>query len=220
VEARAPIDVLVAYTPAVAGRVGSIAGLIELAVLETNQSYANSGVRVDLRLVDSLEFPVSESGQSHDSLLTAFSSAQSIRSRRDAVGADVAVLIIDQAEYCGLAQAIDADAENAFAVVYYDCATGYYSFGHEIGHLQGARHDPGADPSGVAYAHGFQHLNPAPKWRTIMAYGCPGGCPRLPYWSSPSTLYNGSPMGTALSNDNTRRLNETSANVAGFRTKP
>ena len=59
--------------------------------------------------------------------------------------------------------------DGAYAVVGQNCATGYYSFGHEIGHLQGARHNPEADGLTLpfAYGHGFQN-NVAPRWRTIM----------------------------------------------------
>ena len=50
-----------------------------------------------------------------------------------------------------------------------------------------------------------------------MAYACSGGCPRLNYWSNPSVLYNGIPMGTTSTNDNERVLNNTRNTVAAFR---
>ena len=103
----------------------------------------------------------------------------------------------------------------AFAAVYWGCATGYYSFAHEIGHLQSARHDPSTDPSTspYSYGHGYRYTG-SPDWRTIMAYDCPGGCPRLNYWSSPLKLYNGVAMGTASQSDNARVLNNTRNTVA------
>jgi len=95
-----------------------------------------------------------------------------VNQRRDKAGADLAALIVDQADYCGLADAIMADASTAFAVIYHDCATGYYSFAHELGHLMGARHDEQNDPSvPFSYGHGYRH-DLAPSWRTIMAYDC------------------------------------------------
>ena len=50
-----------------------------------------------------------------------------------------------------------------------------------------------------------------------MAYNCPAGCPRLNYWSNPNKLYNGVPMGTASTSDNTRVLNNTRGTVSAFR---
>ena len=68
----------------------------------------------------------------------------------------------------------------------------------------------------LGYGHGYQY-NTSPKWRTIMAYACSGGCPRLNYWSNPNKLYNGKPMGTTTRSDNTRVLNTTRGTVAAFR---
>jgi peptidyl-Asp metalloendopeptidase len=216
------IDVLVAYTPSAAGAVSNIATTIQLAVAEANVSYQNSGINIHLNLVDSFQVAYTEGSNTFDKILADFAGNSNVNTRRDSSAADVAVLIINKSDYCGLADAIMANANNAFAVVYYDCATGYYSFAHEIGHLQGARHDPANDPSTTpfAYGHGFQHTTPPPPWRTIMAYNCAGGCPRLQYWSNPNVLYNGIPMGTAATNNNARVLNETAATVAAFRSKP
>jgi hypothetical protein len=54
-----------------------------------------------------------------------------------------------------------------------------------------------------------------------MAYNCPSGCPRVPYWSNPDVLYNGEPMGVPAgepdSADNHRTLNNTAITVVGFR---
>ncbi|MBO7942728.1 PKD domain-containing protein, partial [Streptomyces sp. S9] len=86
-----------------------------------------------------------------------------------------------------------------------------------------ARHDPAADPTNTpyAYGHGYRY-EPATgsKWRTIMAYNCTGGCPRLNYWSYPDVTYNGVAMGTADRNHNQRVLVQTKAAVAAFRGAP
>jgi peptidyl-Asp metalloendopeptidase len=216
------IDVLVAYTTAARTAVSDIAATIQLAVAEANQSYQNSGINIRLTLVDSFEVSYSESGKSFDTILADFIRMADVNNRRDKNGADMVVLIIDKSDYCGLADAIMADASTAFAVVHYDCATGYYSFAHELGHLQGARHDPANDPTNTpfAYGHGFQHASPVPSWRTIMAYNCEGGCSRRQYWSNPNVNYNGIATGTAATNDNARVLNETASTVAGFKTHP
>jgi peptidyl-Asp metalloendopeptidase len=41
---------------------------------------------------------------------------------RDRYGADVAVLIVDDAAGCGLSTRVYADAADAFAVVHHECA--------------------------------------------------------------------------------------------------
>lgn len=210
------IDVLVAYTPSARGAVADIDATIQLAVAETNQSYVNSGINIRLNLVDSFQITYTEAGKSFDTILTDFVSNTDVNNRRNSVGADIAALIINQSDYCGMADAIMANESTAFAIIHYSCATGYYSFAHELGHLMGARHNETADPT-PGYCHGYQYTG-TPSWRTIMAYDCPGGCPRLQYWSNPNVNYNGIPMGTAATNDNARCLNENASTVAGFRT--
>ncbi|MCL2626043.1 MAG: M12 family metallo-peptidase [Cystobacterineae bacterium] len=221
----AEIDVLVAFTPA-ARRAAYIdmALLIQQAVEETNESYQNSSIHIRLSLVDSLEVNYSEVGKDYNTILKEFANMQEVKDRRDASGADMAVLIIDQWDYCGVATSIRANADNAFALVHYDCATGYYSFAHELGHLQGARHDERTDPttSPFAYGHGYIHPSTIPpqNFRTVMAYDCPSFyCPRIAYWSNPDISYNGMTIGTAHLNNNARVLNETAQSVAGFRPK-
>jgi hypothetical protein len=221
-KANTVITVMVNYTPAVKLAVGDVAGLITLAVAESNQGYANSGITITLQLVSSAQVTYTESGDFNTDLTryrgTADGYMDTIHAARNTAKADVAVLLITNTAYCGLASGIGSTATTAFATVYYGCATGYYSFAHEIGHLQSARHDPANDPSAspYTYGHGYQYTG-SPKWRTIMAYDCTGGCPRLKYWSNPAILYSGHPMGTAATSNNAKVLNATRATVAAFR---
>jgi hypothetical protein len=217
-DALVGIDVLVAYTTGARNAVSDINATIQLAVAEANQSYLNSGINLRLRLVDSFEVAYSETGKTFDQILADFVANTTVQNRRNTSGADLAAMIINQTDFCGLADAIMANASTAFAVVHYDCATGYYSFAHELGHLQGARHDPANDSTSTpfAYGHGYQHLS-SPVWRTIMAYNCQNNCPRLQYWSNPNVQYGGVAMGTAATNDNARVLNATAKTVAAFR---
>jgi hypothetical protein len=110
-----------------------------------------------------------------------------------------------------------AAANTAYAAVHYNCAVDNYSFAHELGHLQGARHDPAMDSDTRPFAFGHGHVN-GMSWRTVMAYptAC-NGCPRLQYWSNPGVLNGGVPMGTAAVSNNARVLNQTRATIAGFR---
>jgi hypothetical protein len=221
------IDVLVVYTSSAKTASGNIKALVSLAVDEANQSYENSLIPIKLNLVYQYSVPYTESG-SFNTDLKNFSTANdgvlgSVQAKRNLYNADVAVLLINNDSACGLAGDIMANRGTAFAVVHYDCATGNYSFAHEIGHLQGARHDTLQDsnngPSCSTFNHGY--VNAAQGWRTIMAYNnasCVNGfCKRVQYWSNPSITYNGSPTGIAGQNNNAKCLKQTRSKVAGFR---
>lgn len=221
------IKVIVAYTPSAKAAWGDdIEAMIQLAVSETNQGYQNSGINASVSLAHTYQVTYNESGRSYDTIMAHFSGKSDgfmddIHTKRDTYKADVAVLIINQGSYCGLADDIMATKDTAFALVHYNCATGYYSFGHEIGHLLGARHNPEADPTNTPYSfgHGFRHPNTtdeAKNWRTVMAYDCANGCTRVNYWSNPKVLYNGIPTGMDGTHDNARVLNETAGTVAAF----
>jgi peptidyl-Asp metalloendopeptidase len=215
------IDVLVAYTPSAAAQTNDVPSLVQLAVAEANQSYVNSHIGLQLRLVYSYQVAYSEVGKSFDKIVEDLAgksdgSMDEIHQLRDQYGADLVALIINQADYCGLADAILAVESTAFAAIYYNYATGYYSFAHELGHLMGARHDPANDPSTTPFPHGHGFQN-GTAWRTIMAYDCATSCNRLQYWSNPNVLYAGSPMGTVPTHDNARVLNATASTIAGFR---
>ncbi|WP_459062700.1 M12 family metallo-peptidase [Stenotrophomonas sp. PSU-St15] len=221
----ATIRVLVVATnAAVAAYGGNMQSLVQLAVAESNQGYTNSNVGLTLQLARYETTSYSESGDFNTDLArfrgTSDGYMDSIHSSRNTYTADVGVLLINNASYCGLASGIGSSASTAFAAVYWDCATGYYSFAHEIGHLQSARHDLANDPSTspYAYGHGYRYEpSSGTGWRTIMAYNCTRSCPRLNYWSNPNISYNGIPMGTASTADNQRVLVNTKHTIAGFR---
>ena len=149
----------------------------------------------------------------------------------------VALIQEDGGGYCGISF-IMSPVSNAFepfgyAVVARSCATGNYSFAHELGHVMGARHDWNVDStnnSAYAFNHGYVNKTPtapAAPWRTIMAYNndCSDGginCTRVPYWSNPNVNYpvGGDPMGVASGgqqSDNHQVLNNTTLTVANFR---
>jgi len=221
----ATIRVLVVATNgAVAAYGGNMQSLVQLAVAESNQGYINSNVGITLELAGYETTSYAESS-SFSTDLSRFRSTtdgvmDSIHTSRNNTRADVAVLVINNASSCGLASGIGSTAATAFAAVHWDCATGYYSFAHEIGHLQSARHDIATDPSTspYSYGHGYRYEpSSGARWRTIMAYACTAGCPRLNFWSNPNISYNGVPMGIASSADNQRVLVNTKATVAAFR---
>jgi peptidyl-Asp metalloendopeptidase len=221
-KANTVIRVMVHNTSAAASAAGNISSLIDLAIAESNQGYTNGGVAITLQLATKAQVTYTESGSFSTDLSryrgTADGFMDSIHTTRNSTTADVGALLINNGSACGLASGIGSTASTAFVAVYWDCATGYYSFAHEIGHLLSARHDPATDPTSSPYAwgHGYQYTG-SPKWRTIMAYDCSGGCPRLNYWSNPNNLYNTHPMGTTSTSNNARVLNDTRGTVAAFR---
>ncbi len=221
-QADTVIRVMVHWTSSAASASGNISALVDLAVAETNQGYTNSGVLIDLILAHKSQVTYTQSGSFSTDLSryrgTSDGYMDSIHTTRNSVAADVGFLVINNSSSCGLASGIGSSASTAFADAHWDCITGYYSFGHEIGHLQSARHDINTDGtlSPYAYGHGYRYTG-SPSWRTIMAYNCPAGCPRLNYWSNPNKLYNGVPMGNTTRADNTRVLNTTRGAVAAFR---
>jgi len=219
--ATATIRVMVVATNAAVNAYGgNMRSLMDLAISESNTGYLNSNVGINLVLAGYYTTSYTEVGMSTD--LARFRGTtdgymDTFHSTRNSVAADVMMLIGNDGSSCGLASGIGSTASTAFATTYWNCATGYYSFAHEIGHLQSARHDPVADPSTTPYAYGHGYRAPNNTWRTIMAYNCSPSCPRINYWSNPDKLYNGVPMGTTTKSHNQRVLVNTKATIAGFR---
>lgn len=242
------IDVMVVYTAAAAaGAVtsGGIDALIDLAITETNTSYSNSGITQRLRLVHKARVSYAETRSASTDLnrLTGRSdgSMDEVHGLRDRYGADVVVYLAeDIGDACGVAWLMTSDSVSpefdvgAFSVVARSCATGYYSFGHELGHNMGATHDRYVVEAGEggAYSYSYGYVSPTYAWRTVMAYGnaCPAAiCTRIPFWSNPRRQFpgfeslpaDGQVMGVAegspSSADNARTLNNTASTVANFR---
>ena len=232
------IDVLVVYTGAArsaAGGTTAMETLINLAVAETNQSYANSGITQRLNLVHTAEVSYSESDFDWSITLsrlrgTSDGYMDNVHTLRDTYCADEVVLIVNSGGYCGLAYMMTYVSHGfntwAFAVVARGCATGYYSFGHELGHNMGARHDWYVDDGTVPYGYAHGYVNATYRWRTIMAYNteCSDGgsyCQRLQYWSNPDVNYGDAPMGVPEGQyhpaDNRKTLNNTAYTAANWR---
>ena len=235
VQAITYIDVMVVYTSQAVTAVGGVSAMnarVDLAVQEANQSYSNSNVNQRINLVYKGEIAYNE-GTNPDFSATlnrltgkADGHMDNVHALRDAYQADLVSLFIEGTQYCGIAwmmNSVSASFESsAFSVVAQSCATGYYSFAHEMGHNMGARHDTYVDSNNTPYpySHGFTY--PAGRWRSIMAYNnaclaVQQDCTRLQYWSNPALNYGGVAMGNASSADNHTSLNNTAATVAAFR---
>jgi hypothetical protein len=233
------IDVLVVYTEAartVAGGTAAMNILIDLAVSETNTSYSNSGIDQRLSLVHREEVIYSEVGFNWSTTLSRLRNPSdgfmdNVHTLRNTYCADTVVLLVANTSYCGMAYLMSTVSPLfeswAFSIVSYTCATGYYSFGHELGHNMAARHDWHVDftnNSPFTYNHGYVYT--PERWRTVMAYNTECSvlginCTRLQYWSNPDVTYGGVPMGVPEGSyhaaDNRKTLNNTAYTVANFR---
>ena len=218
------IDVMVPYTTEAKNVSGGTSGMtskINLAITETNSAYSLSTVTQQLVLVHIEEMIGYTEPGSFSQILTDLrgkndGKMDNVHSLRDTYSADCVSLICKNNQYCGIAYLMTNVSHgfesNAFSVTNYSCATGYYSFGHELGHNMGSAHDPAnAGSAAYNYSYGFRTSNN--QYRTVMAYS-PGT--RIKRFSSPNVTYSGYTMGATLQ-DNARSLNNTAATVAGWR---
>jgi Metallo-peptidase family M12B Reprolysin-like len=230
-----PIDVLVLFTPKAAGALTGATSMrdqSEVYVDQANLSYADSGIEQRLRLVRAEEIEYRESGDLDTDLQTLRKPGGAMpgaHERRDAVGADLVVLIVEYPKRktdeigCGKASIMEtvsnAFEKLAFAVVPRVCADRDISFAHELGHLMGARHDWADDRTQASspnkpfpFSHGFVHIPTSratrPAFRTIMAKDTlcqmeepPVRCDRMLFWSNPDKTLPSSGVSMGVSGD-------------------
>ena len=235
------IDVLVAYTAAVKRSAVNVDARIALLVLYTHLAYSNSGIAPRLRVVHSYEtsygplaepFPDRRDEDLERLRTPGDGYVDEVLEKRERYGADVVVLLFQHLRnFCGggIAYQLENEpvsarwAEWAFVVSGLG-STGCSehdasSFAHEIGHLQGAYHNPeefSAPQRPYTYGHGF--CNAVTGWRTVMAYDTRGRCPEgIQHFSNPEVLYEGMATGDTELRNVARLINETASTVANFR---
>ncbi len=87
--------------------------------------------------------------------------------------ADIALLMTNNGDSCGIAWFDVIASGQTLGVVKRSCATGYYSFAHEIAHMYGAYHNRETLEINPAYPTAYGYLMRPPinsTFRTIMAY--------------------------------------------------
>ncbi|MGD9904137.1 MAG: reprolysin-like metallopeptidase [Vicinamibacterales bacterium] len=226
------IDVLVMYTAAARTAAGgtdaAVQARIALGVSESNAAYANSGVVPRLRLVGAALTPYTESADLSTDL-ARFRTAgdgymDEVHAHRDALGADLMVLVTGAAAggACGVGYVMTSLSATfapwAFSVTAYPCISPNYTFAHELGHNMGSAHAPddGAGQPSL-YAYSFGYKNPANLFRTVMAYNCAAGCPRVLHFSNPDVSYSGATTGSPAQHNNALSINNAAATLANFR---
>ncbi len=209
------LDIMVVYTTSAknaAGGQAAIESIINASVATMNTTFTNSKIPTQVRLVHTAEviYTRGETG-----LTSGFETAlndltgktdgymDSVHTLRDTYGADMVQLMFNNDSSGGLAwvmQSPSASFEtNAFSVVHYGFADGV-AFDHEFGHNMGMQHERAnaSFPGSYSYSYGYQ--SPTNAWHTIMAYSCPGGCPRIDHWANPTVSYAGELTGSAIGN--------------------
>lgn len=226
------IDVLVPFTASALQAVGgkkSMKALINLAIAEANDAYISSLVDIELRLVGSFELNCNEIFGSDETLDALGSMSDDFMNEvhvaRDALGADMVALIINFGDDCGYGYILPSLEEDhsdlAFSVTFHRCATGTFTFVHELGHNLGCHHDLLNAPDGGLFPdslgwHWGNSTNPGydGDYRSIMAY-VPGT--RAQLFSNPDVTYGGEPTGVTDVANNARTLNIVAPVAAGWR---
>lgn len=206
---------------------------IELMVGEANTAYSLSGIHTELRLTHAYRHETYVENTLPQALRdvrrTDDDHLNDVHDHRTTHGADLVVLIAEDPFRCGTAF-VGPSKIYSFAVVDIDCASGAYSFTHEVAHLMGARHDRGTSskcPSDGLSHYGYR--DPQGEFRTIMAYNCrknqcdnnaADSCGRILRFSNPDYKYEASD-GTSRDvgnsdNNNAATINTNRATIAAF----
>jgi len=191
---------------------------IMLAMSESNTAYLLSNVYVNLVLKHmELAEDYDDSG-AYGEILADFKNrgdgkVDQVHTLRERYKADLAVLVVENSQYCGLGYMFNGNKEYGFSVTSRKCMTGYYSFVHEISHNLGCNHNREVSSRAFPYSHAY--LDPSGQFRTIMGYNCRGGCPRVQRFSNPEIEYSQKSIGSTEEN-NARQMNNVASIVADW----
>jgi hypothetical protein len=236
-----PIRVMILYTPAAAAKSFDINSDIALLMSGLRRSFAaestggNFSVAVELAHAQAVDYREAAEGMGGD--LDRLSDPNDaifgiVPELRRKHRADLVHLLTDanEGDGCGLGW-LNSNPRPEYAkwglsVSDVECATGNYSFIHELGHNIGMEHDRAVvnDPNPDGTNYGYVMIDR--EIRSVMAYNtaCAAEnvyCRRLPYFSSPRLRFDGTPFGRAARERNgaynVEALCRGAPVVAGFR---
>ena len=240
--ASVEIRILVAHTDAALAASGSSADLTSAAqfmVEQMNAIFARS-VAAEIRFtLAGLQRVAYADGIDSDVALQQLSNDADVAATRDALGADIVVLLVEHTDFSGRAYMPNTlhvgNAVVAFAVVARSYGLTDYTFAHEVGHVMGLDHG-GGGVSGGAFPWGQGHVGYVDSaagypegFVTVMAnIGLCGGsppCHYVPYFSNPELTDPEPPVrGRALGEidlaDSARALRDAAATIAQYRDDP
>lgn len=183
---------------------------IDLIFTETNQGYINSEIPLTAVKHDVKLHPTLNDLNDSSVMLDAFSSSMPLSDLLSC--ADSTALLIEEFNSCGIAYLDRAFSCGAISVTKKSCATGYYSFGHEIGHNFGAQHNPEqySSTDGDGYGHLIQPTSSSVNsgYRTILAYRADGHAFRVNHYSNPDVQFNNNPTGIVSVSNNARLITD------------
>jgi len=173
------------YTPEFAATTPDIEGFIDEVIMETNAGYENS--KIPLKAVKHcIEEATIHDEYKTSAILNKFANMKSsIEELRGT--ADVAALLVNYAWGCGSAKLFGFKTGRTISVTRKDCALGYFTFGHEVGHNIGLHHDRFTDYN-EQYPSAHGHLIEK-GFRTILAYPRPNHKRRVNYYSNPDVIF-------------------------------
>lgn len=209
------IDYFVVYDSsgkAVATQRGGMAKYAQEVVDSINAVLRNSHVEGRFRLAGHME--IAEKAQSINQGLGLVSAHAEVRKRRDAVKADLVVLLSEPVNdgASGLATQEAKSIDAGFSSVRASMAAVNYTAAHEAAHNIGCQHSrQQVDAGKHEYAVGASR----PEYRTVMAgpHDHVGG--QVPIFSGPKSVWKGVVLGSATE-DNVRMLRERMPIVAQF----
>ncbi len=227
------IDVLIVYSDDVRAFLGGATQAVaftQQAIAVTNAAYQNSGVTPRLRLVHTMELDYAESGNTGTDLNFIQGHLGVARARNMFQADSVAFLVANASNACGTAYLMTNGSHSAgfessaYAVSVRQCAVDNLTFPHELGHNQGANHNPenGVAPAQAVFPYAYGHYvnGGTSPFRTILSTttgGTCATCPRIPYFSNPTISFNGQPTGIIDQRDNARTINNTALVFSRFR---
>lgn len=193
-------SIKVYYTPQFAAVTADIEGFVEQVIQETNQGYYNSRVPLKAKVLCIEEATIDDMPSSKEQLSAFKYMKASVSELRGT--ADVAVLLVKSLNKssCGRGYINSIRSGNTLSVATKNCALGYYTFGHEVGHNIGLMHNKEKssnpyyeDGHGYLISKGSHYMG----YRTILAYSASGHGRRVNYYSNPDVIYpkTGTPTG-------------------------